>query len=141
MLLFATALDLFFTTSSFTVLACPRVHHRRLLCFHPTLQQRCGGTWLQDDGILKNFRRVRFASIRSLSFIAFPTLYSLSSTTSQILYLNCIIMYLKSLILAAAFAGNAYADKRYKYVATFSIDGLHGSDVEKYVALRPKSTR
>jgi hypothetical protein len=50
-------------------------------------------------------------------------------------------MYLKSLlILAAAFAGNVYANKRYKYVATFSVDGLHGSDVEKYVALRPKST-
>ncbi len=28
----------------------------------------------------------------------------------------------------------------YKYVALFSVDGLHGSDVEKYVALRPKST-
>ena len=29
---------------------------------------------------------------------------------------------------------------RYKYVALFSIDGLHGSDVGKYVALKPKST-
>lgn len=28
----------------------------------------------------------------------------------------------------------------YKYVAVFSIDGLHGSDVAKYVSLRPKST-
>lgn len=28
----------------------------------------------------------------------------------------------------------------YKYVALFSVDGLHGSDVGKYVALRPKST-
>jgi hypothetical protein len=31
-------------------------------------------------------------------------------------------------------------DKKYKHVAAFSIDGFHGSDVEKYVALRPKST-
>ncbi|KAI9768288.1 MAG: hypothetical protein M1839_004152 [Geoglossum umbratile] len=31
-------------------------------------------------------------------------------------------------------------DHRYKYVALFSIDGLHGSDVEKYVAMRPGST-
>ncbi len=29
---------------------------------------------------------------------------------------------------------------RFKYVATFSVDGMHGSDVEKYVAARPKST-
>lgn len=28
----------------------------------------------------------------------------------------------------------------YKYVALFSVDGMHGSDVEQYVALRPKST-
>lgn len=28
----------------------------------------------------------------------------------------------------------------YKYVATFSIDGFHSSDVGKYVALRPEST-
>ena len=31
-------------------------------------------------------------------------------------------------------------DHRYNFVATFSVDGMHGSDVEKYVALRPKST-
>ena len=31
-------------------------------------------------------------------------------------------------------------DSRYKYVAAFSVDGMHGSDVEKYVAARPKST-
>lgn len=31
-------------------------------------------------------------------------------------------------------------DNRYKYVAAFSVDGMHGSDVEKYVAARPKST-
>lgn len=28
----------------------------------------------------------------------------------------------------------------YKHVAMFSVDGLHPSDVEKYVALRPRST-
>jgi hypothetical protein len=49
-------------------------------------------------------------------------------------------MYLKSLILVAALTSQALANKRYKYVLTFSVDGLHGSDVEKYVALRPKST-
>ena len=32
------------------------------------------------------------------------------------------------------------AEAPYKYVAFFSVDGFHGSDVEKYVALRPKST-
>lgn len=49
-------------------------------------------------------------------------------------------MYLNSLILVAALTGQALANKRYKYVLTFSVDGLHGSDVEKYIALRPKST-
>jgi hypothetical protein len=49
-------------------------------------------------------------------------------------------MYLASLILAAALTGQAFAVKRYKYVLTFSVDGLHGSDVEKCVALRPQST-
>ena len=40
-------------------------------------------------------------------------------------------------------AGRSLADdddKKYKHVAVFSVDGLHGSDVEKYVAMRPKST-
>jgi predicted AlkP superfamily pyrophosphatase or phosphodiesterase len=50
-------------------------------------------------------------------------------------------MYLKSLLVATAFAGQVYANgKQYKYVAVFSVDGLHGSDVTKYVAMRPKST-
>jgi predicted AlkP superfamily pyrophosphatase or phosphodiesterase len=31
-------------------------------------------------------------------------------------------------------------DRNYKYVAVFSIDGFHGSDVKKYVSMRPKST-
>lgn len=54
--------------------------------------------------------------------------------------LNC-IMHLKSIFTAAALAGWVYANSpTYKYVAVFSIDGLHGSDVEKYVSLRPKST-
>ena len=30
--------------------------------------------------------------------------------------------------------------KKYKYVLAFSVDGLHSSDVGKYVAARPKST-
>jgi hypothetical protein len=39
-------------------------------------------------------------------------------------------------------AGRSLADddKKYKHVAVFSVDGFHGSDVGKYVALRPKST-
>jgi hypothetical protein len=53
-------------------------------------------------------------------------------------------MYIKSLALAAALTGcviaNTDDDKVYKYVVTFSIDGMHGSDVEKYIALRPGST-
>ena len=32
------------------------------------------------------------------------------------------------------------AAKKYKYVLTFSVDGLHSSDIGKYVAVRPKST-
>ena len=30
--------------------------------------------------------------------------------------------------------------KVYKYVLSFSVDGLHSSDVDKYAALRPHST-
>lgn len=33
-----------------------------------------------------------------------------------------------------------YGDTVYKHVAVFSVDGLHSSDVEKYVNLRPKSS-
>lgn len=33
-----------------------------------------------------------------------------------------------------------YSDTVYKHVAVFSVDGLHSSDVEKYVNLRPKSS-
>lgn len=52
-------------------------------------------------------------------------------------------MYLQTLALIAALGVSrsvADSDKVYKHVAAFSIDGLHSSDVEKYVALRPKST-
>ncbi|KAH7416639.1 type I phosphodiesterase/nucleotide pyrophosphatase [Cadophora sp. MPI-SDFR-AT-0126] len=52
-------------------------------------------------------------------------------------------MLLQSVILVAAtFSKQVFAShgKIYKYVAAFSIDGLHSSDVEKYVALRPEST-
>lgn len=31
-------------------------------------------------------------------------------------------------------------DKVYKYVLAFSVDGFHSSDVDKYLAVRPKST-
>lgn len=49
------------------------------------------------------------------------------------------------LILLAAsigFAGQCISHPHpsfYKHVAMFSVDGLHPSDVEKYVALRPQS--
>lgn len=53
-------------------------------------------------------------------------------------------MYVKTLALAAALTSFAFAntdnDKVYKYVAAFSVDGLHSSDVEKYIALKPGST-
>jgi hypothetical protein len=48
-------------------------------------------------------------------------------------------MYFQSLAVVAGLASIANANN-YKYVAYFSVDGMHGSDVEKYVALRPKST-
>jgi predicted AlkP superfamily pyrophosphatase or phosphodiesterase len=53
-------------------------------------------------------------------------------------------MYLRTLgvfaTLSAAALANTDDDKVYKYVAVFSIDGFHSSDVGKYVALRPQST-
>jgi hypothetical protein len=36
--------------------------------------------------------------------------------------------------------GPSAAAKKYKYVLSFSVDGLHSSDVGKYIALRPEST-
>lgn len=42
--------------------------------------------------------------------------------------------------LVATNAAPSNDQSTYKHVAIFSVDGLHGSDVEKYVALRPKST-
>jgi predicted AlkP superfamily pyrophosphatase or phosphodiesterase len=55
-------------------------------------------------------------------------------------------MLLQSLLAIAALGGVSLAsDKKgpktvYKHVAAIGIDGLHSSDVPKYVALRPKST-
>jgi predicted AlkP superfamily pyrophosphatase or phosphodiesterase len=55
-------------------------------------------------------------------------------------------VFLPLAILGAAAAPTTDNDRKdndhaeYRYVALFSVDGLHGSDVEKYVALRPKST-
>jgi len=53
-------------------------------------------------------------------------------------------MHLQTLALVAALGGSALANphitKVYNYVAAFSIDGFHSSDVDKYVALRPAST-
>lgn len=44
---------------------------------------------------------------------------------------------------AISFATQVFShdyDATYKHVAVFSVDGLHSSDVEKYVKLRPEST-
>jgi hypothetical protein len=49
------------------------------------------------------------------------------------------IQLLHVVFTAAALVGQACGNN-YKYVAIFSVDGLHGSDVPKYVALRPQST-
>ncbi|MCJ1249977.1 hypothetical protein MMC30_007203 [Trapelia coarctata] len=55
-------------------------------------------------------------------------------------------MYLSSLIVGAAalaisgVEANPVPKAKYKYVAAFSIDGFHASDVEKYVSARPGST-
>lgn len=53
-------------------------------------------------------------------------------------------MLLQSLLAIAALGGVTLAsDKKktvYKHVVAISIDGLHSSDVPKYLALRPKST-
>ena len=61
-------------------------------------------------------------------------------------------MYFQSILLAAvALSGRVIANddndnnndndnKVYKYVAVFSVDGFHSSDVTKYIALRPKSS-
>ena len=51
-------------------------------------------------------------------------------------------MLLKALALAAAIVPALAddCDRVYSHVVTFSVDGLHGSDVEKYIAKRPDST-
>ena len=51
-------------------------------------------------------------------------------------------MLLQSVLLvASALGAHAWGDEKvYKYVAAFSIDGFHSSDVDKYVAKRPEST-
>ncbi len=60
------------------------------------------------------------------------------------MHFSCVFLPLA--ILGAAAAPTTDNDRKdndhaeYRHVALFSVDGLHGSDVEKYVALRPKST-
>ena len=51
------------------------------------------------------------------------------------------MLYPKILPFVAALIGGAVAtdnNKVYKYVVAFSVDGMHSSDVSKYVALEPK---
>ena len=57
------------------------------------------------------------------------------------------MMFLNSIILGAAaltvtgVGGSPVAKTHlFKYVAVFSVDGFHATDVKKYVAARPKST-
>jgi len=53
------------------------------------------------------------------------------------------MLYPKTLTFVAALVASVVAtnnDKVYKYVVTFSVDGMHSSDVEKWVALKPEST-
>jgi predicted AlkP superfamily pyrophosphatase or phosphodiesterase len=47
--------------------------------------------------------------------------------------------YLEFFFALACVGGVAAKGAFYKHVATFSIDGFHGSDVAKYVAKRPGS--
>lgn len=52
-------------------------------------------------------------------------------------------MHRSILITLAAFAVQCISHPHahaYKHVAVFSVDGLHSSDVEKYIKLRPNST-
>jgi predicted AlkP superfamily pyrophosphatase or phosphodiesterase len=55
-------------------------------------------------------------------------------------------MYISFLLVGAAALAlsgvecNPVPKAKYKYVAVFSVDGFHPSDVEKYVAARPQST-
>ncbi|KAM0796201.1 type I phosphodiesterase/nucleotide pyrophosphatase [Usnea florida] len=53
-------------------------------------------------------------------------------------------MYIQALVFAfAALPSASAAPKRnepYNHVAVFSVDGLHASDIDKYIALRPNSS-
>ena len=42
-------------------------------------------------------------------------------------------------LLSLAGRSLADSDKKYKHVAVFSVDGFHGTDVGRYLRLRPKS--
>ena len=47
---------------------------------------------------------------------------------------------IKSMFLANLLLSRALAATTYKHVVAISVDGLHGSDIEKYLAVRPNST-
>ena len=47
---------------------------------------------------------------------------------------------MKSIVLVNLLLSQALAATTYKHVVVISVDGLHGSDVEKYLAVRPNST-
>lgn len=53
----------------------------------------------------------------------------------------CVIINFAALLnLTSAAPSISRSHGRYQHVAVFSVDGMHGSDVEKFVALRPQST-
>ena len=52
------------------------------------------------------------------------------------MYIQCLALVFTTFALASA---ASKSDVPYEHVAVFSVDGLHASDLEKYVALRPNS--
>lgn len=57
------------------------------------------------------------------------------------MFLSGVIVGLATFLISTSAApSNSRNHGTYKHVAVFSIDGMHGSDIEKYIALRPQST-
>ena len=52
------------------------------------------------------------------------------------MYIQSFALAFTTLSLVSAWPRN---DDHYKHVAVFSVDGLHASDLDKYVALKPNS--
>lgn len=55
--------------------------------------------------------------------------------------LSCVVIGFATILdLTSAAPSDSRSHDTYNYVAVFSVDGMHGSDVERYIALRPQST-